>query len=177
MKAFSYVNPANERDAVRALSPEHEKSMPLGGGQDLLARMKDYVTQPDRIVNVKGALDATVTSMPGGGLKIGAAMSIVDLAAHPQVAKLYPAMVMAAGEVGTQIGKLELSAEPQPEATRWASGTKNFCASRRRQSVLLSVRQTSSTRSRQRAELHRPPPIAVPSVVNTARPSACLTEG
>ena len=47
MKAFSYVNPANERDAVRALSPEHEKAMPLGGGQDLLARMKDYVTQPD----------------------------------------------------------------------------------------------------------------------------------
>ena len=32
--------------------------MPLGGGQDLLARMKDYITQPDRIVNVKGALDA-----------------------------------------------------------------------------------------------------------------------
>ncbi len=63
--------------------------------------MKDYVTQPDRIVNVKGALDATVTSMPGGGLKIGAAMRIVDLAAHPQVAKLYPAIVMAAGEVGT----------------------------------------------------------------------------
>ena len=35
--------------------------MPLGGGQDLLARMKDYITQPDRIVNVKAALDATVT--------------------------------------------------------------------------------------------------------------------
>jgi xanthine dehydrogenase YagS FAD-binding subunit len=101
VKAFSYVNATNERDAVRALSPEHEKAMPLGGGQDLLARMKDYVTQPDRIVNVKSALEATVTPMPGGGLKIGAAMRIVDLAAHPQVAKLYPAMVMAAGEVGT----------------------------------------------------------------------------
>ena len=35
--------------------------MPIGGGQDLLARMKDYVTQPDRLVNVKNALDATVT--------------------------------------------------------------------------------------------------------------------
>jgi xanthine dehydrogenase YagS FAD-binding subunit len=101
VKAFSYVNPANERDAVRALSPEHEKAMPLGGGQDLLARMKDYVTQPDRIVNVKGALESTVTPMPGGGLKIGAAMRIVDLAANAQVAKLYPAMIMAAGEVGT----------------------------------------------------------------------------
>src|SRR3954447_759002 len=101
VKAFSYLNPANEGEAVRALSSEPEKVMPLAGGQDLLARMKDYITQPDRIVNVKNALDATVTSMPGGGLKIGAAMKIVDLAEHAQVAKLYPAFSMAAIEVGT----------------------------------------------------------------------------
>ena len=63
MKAFSYVNPANERDAIRALSGEPEKVMPLAGGQDLLARLKDYIAQPDRIVNVKGALDATITAM------------------------------------------------------------------------------------------------------------------
>ena len=75
--------------------------MPLGGGQDLLARMKDYIAQPDRIVNVKDALDATVTPTPGGGLKIGAAMKIVDLAEHAQVAKLYPAIALAAIEVGT----------------------------------------------------------------------------
>ena len=53
VKAFAYVNPANEKDAVAALSPEFEKALPIGGGQDLLARMKDYITQPDRIVNVK----------------------------------------------------------------------------------------------------------------------------
>ena len=59
MKPFAYVNPANEKDAIAALGKEHEKAMPIGGGQDLLARMKDYVTQPDRVVNVKN-LDATV---------------------------------------------------------------------------------------------------------------------
>ena len=101
MKPFSYVNPANEREAVRALSAEPDKVMPLAGGQDLLARLKDYVAQPDRIVNVKGALDATVTPVPGGGLKIGAAMKLVDLAEHPQVVKLYPAIARAAIEVGT----------------------------------------------------------------------------
>lgn len=101
MKAFSYVNPANERDAVRALSTERDKVAPLGGGQDLLARMKDYISQPERIVNVKGALDASVTPAPGGGLKIGAAMRVADLAEHAEVAKLYPAMAQAAVEVGT----------------------------------------------------------------------------
>ena len=61
MKAFAYVNPTNEKDAVAALAPEFEKALPIGGGQDLLARMKDYITQPDRLVNVKDALDSTVT--------------------------------------------------------------------------------------------------------------------
>jgi xanthine dehydrogenase YagS FAD-binding subunit len=100
LKPFAYVNPTNEKDAVAALSPEHEKSMPLGGGQDLLARMKDYVTQPDRIVNVKGALESTVTAS-NGGLKIGAAMKMVDVAEHAEIGRLYPAVAAAAIEVGT----------------------------------------------------------------------------
>ncbi len=101
MKAFSYVNPGNEKEAVTALSPQLGKVMPIGGGQDLLARMKDYISQPDTVVNVKGALDATVTPTPGGGLKIGAAMRVADVAEHAQIAKLYPAFSMAAIEVGT----------------------------------------------------------------------------
>ena len=41
MKAFAYINPANEKEAVAALSPQFENTLPIGGGQDLLARMKD----------------------------------------------------------------------------------------------------------------------------------------
>ena len=100
MKAFAYINPTNEKDAVAALSPQLEQAMPIGGGQDLLARLKDYVTQPDRLVNVKGALESTVTSFDGG-LRIGAACKMVDLAEHAQVARMYPAVSAAAIEVGT----------------------------------------------------------------------------
>jgi xanthine dehydrogenase YagS FAD-binding subunit len=99
MKPFAYVNPANEKEAVAALSKEYEKSLPIGGGQDLLARMKDYVTQPDRLVNVKN-LDATVTRV-GGGLRIGSAMKMVDVAEHPEIGRLYPPVAAAAIEVGT----------------------------------------------------------------------------
>ena len=99
MKPFEHVNPANEKEAVAALSPEYEKAMPLGGGQDLLARMKDYITQPDRLVNVKN-LDATVTRV-NGGLRIGSAMRMVDVAEHAEIGRLYPAVAAAAIEVGT----------------------------------------------------------------------------
>lgn len=100
MKPFTYVNPTTEKDAVAALSPEHEKAMPLGGGQDLLARMKDYITQPDRLINVKNALDHGVTPL-NGGLRIGAAMKMVDVAEHAEIGRLYPAVAAAAIEVGT----------------------------------------------------------------------------
>jgi xanthine dehydrogenase YagS FAD-binding subunit len=100
VKGFAYVNPTNEKDAVAALLPEYEKSLPIGGGQDLLARMKDYITQPDRIVNVKNALESTITPVDGG-LRIGAAMKMVDVAEHADIARLYPAIGAAAIEVGT----------------------------------------------------------------------------
>jgi len=101
VKGFAYVNPSSEKEAVGALGTDRTKVLPLAGGQDLLARLKDYIDQPDRIVNIKNALDATVAATPDGGLKIGAAVKITDLAENAQVAKMYPALVEAAGEVGT----------------------------------------------------------------------------
>ena len=100
MKAFAYVNATSEKEAVAALKFDGI-ALPLAGGQDLLARMKDYIDSPDRVVNVKNALDATVTATPDGGLKIGGAMKVVDLAEHAQVTKLYPAVAAAAIEIGT----------------------------------------------------------------------------
>jgi xanthine dehydrogenase YagS FAD-binding subunit len=100
VKAFAYVNPTTEKEAVAALKTDGI-ALPLAGGQDLLARMKDYIDSPDRVVNVKNALDATITATPDGGLKIGAAVKIVDLAENAQVKRLYPAIVAAADEIGT----------------------------------------------------------------------------
>ena len=100
MKAFAYVNATSEREAVAALKVDGI-ALPMAGGQDLLARMKDYIDTPDRVVNVKGALDATVTPLPDGGLKIGAAMKIIDLFDNAQVRRLYPAVNLSAIEIGT----------------------------------------------------------------------------
>jgi xanthine dehydrogenase YagS FAD-binding subunit len=101
VKAFAYVNPSNEREAVAAMKgATGSVAMPIGGGQDILARMKDYVTSPDRIVNVKNALDTTIAAQ-AGGLRIGAAVRIVDLMENQQVSRMYPAVTAAAVEIGT----------------------------------------------------------------------------
>ena len=100
MKAFAYVNAAGEKEALAALGPDRGKFLPLAGGMDLLALMKDYIAQPERIVNVKN-LDRTIRKSPDGGLRIGAAVTIAELVADANVARMYPALVQAAEEVGT----------------------------------------------------------------------------
>jgi xanthine dehydrogenase YagS FAD-binding subunit len=99
LKAFAYVNPASAKEAVAALKTDGI-AMVIGGGQDLLARMKDYIDSPERVVNVKG-LDQTIAATPDGGVRIGSAVKIIDLYEHAQVAKLYPAVNAAAIEIGT----------------------------------------------------------------------------
>jgi xanthine dehydrogenase YagS FAD-binding subunit len=100
VKPFAYVNAATEKEAVAALGTERGKALPIGGGMDLLAMMKDYIATPDRLVNVK-QLDRTIVRTPDGGLKIGSAVTLAELAAHAEAARLYPALTFAADEVGT----------------------------------------------------------------------------
>jgi xanthine dehydrogenase YagS FAD-binding subunit len=99
VKAFAYVKAAGEKQAVAALAAPGGRALPLAGGMDLLGLMKDYVAQPDRLVSVK-SLDATIAKA-GGGLRIGAAVTLADLAAHADARRMYPALTDAAAEVGT----------------------------------------------------------------------------
>ncbi len=100
MKAFAYINAANEREALAALGTERGRILPMAGGMDLLGLMKDYILSPDRLVNVK-SLDQTLTATSDGGLRIGAAVKLVDLAEHAGARKQYPGLTVAAEEVGT----------------------------------------------------------------------------
>lgn len=100
MKSFAYVNPSNLEEAVAALDVERGRVLPLAGGMDLVAMMKDYIATPERVVNVK-RLDAAIADTPDGGLRIGAAARLVDVEAHARVTKDYRAVAQAAAEVGT----------------------------------------------------------------------------
>ena len=59
MKAFEWVSPNTINDAVKLLQSTStsrdpdDAPRPIAGGQDLLTTMKDYITRPDRVVNLK----------------------------------------------------------------------------------------------------------------------------
>jgi xanthine dehydrogenase YagS FAD-binding subunit len=100
VKPFAYVDAKNEQEAIAALVPQRGRTLPLAGGMDLLGLMKDYVLQPDALVNVK-ALDAGIETAAQGLVRIGTAARIADVVEHAQLAKLFPALTEAARSVGT----------------------------------------------------------------------------
>ena len=100
MKAFEYAGPATTGDAVKALAAAD--SAALSGGTDLINRMKDYVTAPKRVVNLKGIKDLSgIAWDPNVGLTIGAGTRLVDIVNHQGIGEHLPALKSAAYEIGT----------------------------------------------------------------------------
>ena len=101
MKAFEYASPTSVEDAVKLLGAS-EGAEGLSGGTDLLSRMKDYVSSPDRVVYLKDIKSLSgITWDPGTGLTIGAGTTLAEVVAHDGVKKYLPALHQATQEVGT----------------------------------------------------------------------------
>ncbi len=108
MKAFEWVTPTSVAEAVKQLqtappaADKDEAPRPMAGGQDLLTTMKDYVTRPARVVNLKGirGLDR-IDHDSKRGLRVGALVTLTQLEEHPVIRKSYPALAEAAHAVAT----------------------------------------------------------------------------
>jgi xanthine dehydrogenase YagS FAD-binding subunit len=108
MKAFEWMSPTSIADAVSALksapAPDDadDAARPIAGGQDLLTTMKDYITRPSRVVNLKGirGLDRIVEDGKGG-LRIGALVTLAQLEEHTVVRRSFPGLAEAAHSIAT----------------------------------------------------------------------------
>ena len=102
MKAFEYAGPTSVDDAVKLLGGR-DSAEALSGGTDLISRMKDYVTSPERVVYLKDvkALAGITGSAASSGLTIGAGTTLADVLASAPLKSAYPALWQATYEVGT----------------------------------------------------------------------------
>lgn len=108
MRAFEYASPTSLRQAVALLSEAPERTALLAGGTDVLALMKDDVVPAERVVSISGVEELHgIRSTEDGGLRIGGAVTLADLAAHPEVTRRFPTLARAAGyAAGPQIRHL-----------------------------------------------------------------------
>ena len=96
MQSFEYANPATLAEAVALLAPRWGETEVLAGGTDLLSLMKDYIETPKRLVNLKSLKELEGIEKTGDGLRIGALVTMDELAKSPEVRAGYPALADAA---------------------------------------------------------------------------------
>jgi xanthine dehydrogenase YagS FAD-binding subunit len=101
MNPFEYASPSSVKQAVALLSPAWGDSEILAGGTDLLGRMKDYVFTPKRVVNIKKLPGLQSISKEGGGLRIGALVTLDRIAESPEVRQDYPALAKTVAEAAS----------------------------------------------------------------------------
>jgi xanthine dehydrogenase YagS FAD-binding subunit len=100
MKAFEYAAPTTVDDAVKLLGTPGAAA--LSGGTDLISRMKDYVTSPERVVYLKDV--KAISGISGdskAGLTLGSGTRLADIVASQEIRDGYPALWQATLEVGS----------------------------------------------------------------------------
>ena len=99
MKAFEYVGATSVDQALKALTPG---SAAMAGGTDLMNRMKDYVTSPDRVVYLNDVKElAGISGDSTSGVTILAGTRLADILASESIKKSYSALWQTTSEVGT----------------------------------------------------------------------------
>jgi len=96
MQSFEYANPATLKEAFAALGSNWNDAAVLAGGTDLLSLMKDYVHSPKRVVNIKGIKELGGIARKGGNVRIGATVTLDELATNAVVRASFPSLTQAA---------------------------------------------------------------------------------
>ncbi len=99
MKAFQYATAATPTSARELLG---DSGRYIAGGIDVLGEMKEYISEPSVLVNVK-SLRGLDTIQPGDqAWVIGSNVTIAQLEDHPGIKQQFPGLQQAAAEVGSR---------------------------------------------------------------------------
>jgi carbon-monoxide dehydrogenase medium subunit len=108
MRDFDFVEPASVSEACALLAEDPEGSAVFAGGTDILVDLKAGLKDHRRLVSL-GRIEELrdLTLADGGALRIGATVTISQIARHQEVAKRFPgindaAMSLAAEQVRNQ---------------------------------------------------------------------------
>ena len=98
---FSFRAPRTLEEAVRILHGEGPDAMPLAGGTDLLPNMKRRQQVPRTLLSLRGAESLRQLHTVDSGFRIGACMTLSEIAGDPRFRNGATALVQAASQVAT----------------------------------------------------------------------------
>jgi 4-hydroxybenzoyl-CoA reductase subunit beta len=98
LPAFELVRPRTLDELIEARRA-HPDSRLLGGGTDLMVNIRRGIVAPLALVDVNGVGELRHIKADAQTLAVGAAVTLSELAAHPQVVSHYPVIAQAAAHV------------------------------------------------------------------------------
>jgi xanthine dehydrogenase YagS FAD-binding subunit len=102
VQKFEYASPTTKEQVAALLSDKWGEAEVIAGGTDLLSLMKDHLVTPKRVVNLKEIRDLQgISYSAGSGLRVGALVTIDQLAENNQVRQAYSALAQAAEGVAS----------------------------------------------------------------------------
>ncbi len=96
MQSFEYANPKTVQEAVALLGTNWGEADVLAGGTDLISLMKDHLHEPKRVVNIKEIKELEGIHKSAAGLRIGALVTMHELATNSEVRASYKSLTDAA---------------------------------------------------------------------------------
>ena len=96
MNNFEYASPTTVKEAVALLGSKWGETEILAGGTDLLSLMKEYVSTPKRVVNIKSIPGLNQIRVDNDAVSIGALVTAQELLDHKQLGELFPSLKQAA---------------------------------------------------------------------------------
>ncbi|HEU4585373.1 MAG TPA: FAD binding domain-containing protein, partial [Gemmatimonadaceae bacterium] len=101
---FDYIEPASVADAVGVRAQAGDDAMFVAGGTDLYPNMKRRQQTPRTVISLARIPElATIEGTPESGVRVGAGVTLTELARHPLIVEHYPAVAHAAHLVSTPL--------------------------------------------------------------------------
>ena len=101
MRPFEFASPTSNIQVVSMLGHSWGEVEVLAGGTDLLSLMKDEVTTPKRLVNIKNIPELHGVKAAVTGWRIGASTTLDEIAANADLQAHYPVLATAAGDAAS----------------------------------------------------------------------------
>jgi 4-hydroxybenzoyl-CoA reductase subunit beta len=92
---FQLVRPRTLDEVIRARAA-HPDSRLLGGGTDLVVNIRRGILAPPVLVELNTIAELRAVKADAQAIEIGAAVTLAELAAHPEVMRHYPVVAQAA---------------------------------------------------------------------------------
>jgi 4-hydroxybenzoyl-CoA reductase subunit beta len=92
---FEVLRPGSLSEALAARAA-HPDARLLGGGTDLMVNIRRGIVAPPVLIDMTGVAELRAIKADARALEIGAAVTLSELAAHPDVIRHYPVVAQAA---------------------------------------------------------------------------------